>query len=238
MRDFTHEDQQRIWDEEHKKPNVLLQTDSEEGSSGIKKFWSYLETHHIPVSRGIEMGCGKGRNVIWLAGKGLEMHGFDFSPVAIEEAKRRAKSVGIDTAHFKVQDATLDWDYESDYFDFAVDCFATTDIESEAGRRAAVTELYRVLRPGGYLLAYLLSTEDEFHKEMVEKDPAAERNAFHHSTGKFEKTFDQEEIDKQYSAFTVVESRRVEKQAEFFGKEYACKHFWVVMQKPKKHSTA
>ena len=232
MKEFTHEDQQRIWDEEHKKPTVLLQMDSEEASSGVQKFWSFLEEKNIAVTRGVEMGCGKGRNVIWLAKKGVETHGFDFSPAAIEEAGRRAQSSGADKAHFKVQDATIDWDYPSDYFDFAVDCFASTDIETESGRMAAMRELYRVLRPGGYLLAYLLSTDDEFHKEMIQKNPAADKNAFHHPTGKFERTFDQADVSKQYAAFQVVTSERVEKTAQFSGKEYACKHFWVVMQKP------
>lgn len=232
MQSFSHEDQRRIWEEEHKKPQVLLQMDSEKPSSGVQKFWTYLVEQGCGRARGIEMGCGKGRNVIGLAKEGVEMHGFDFSPSAIEEARSRAERAGASTAHFKVQDATETWDYESDSFDFGIDCFATTDIESAKGRAAAVREMYRVLKPGGLLLAYLLSTDDEFHKEMVTKQPAHERNAFHHSTGKFERTFDQGDIDTQYGAFETVVSERVEKTAEFFGKDYACRHFWVVLRKP------
>jgi SAM-dependent methyltransferase len=131
-----------------------------------------------------------------------------------------------------VQDATVPWDYPDDSFDFGVDCFASTDIESEEGSAAAVREMRRVLKPGGYLLAYLLSTDDEFHKEMIEKSPASEKHAFHHPTGKFERTFDEADVRAQYKDFEVVKWERVEKTAEFNGKGYACKHFWVVFRKP------
>jgi SAM-dependent methyltransferase len=231
MNTFNHEDQQRIWDEEHKNPNVLLQMDSEDASSGVVKFWDFLKSKNLESSKGIEMGCGKGRNVIWLAEKGIEMFGFDFSSAAIEEANRRKKKIAATSSHFKVQDATKPWDYESDYFDFAIDCFASTDIESEEGRMHAMSELYRVLKPGGYMLAYLLSTDDEFHKEMIIKNPATEKNAFHHSTGKYERTFDQTDIDNQYKDFKLIHSERIEKTAQFFGKDYACRHFWLVLQK-------
>lgn len=229
MKDFTHEDQRRIWNEEHTAPTVLLQMDSEEASSGVEKFWTFLgDKKH---DRGIEMACGKGRNVIWLAQQGVDMHGFDFAPAAIEEANRRAAKAGVG-AHFKVQDATEPWDYESDYFDFAIDCFGSTDIESEKGRMIAMRELFRVLKPGGYLLAYLLSPEDEFHKEMLETNPAVERNAFHHPTGKFERTFDAEDIESQYRDFKPVIAERFQKTARFSGKDYACRHHWLVLQKP------
>jgi SAM-dependent methyltransferase len=227
MKSITHEEQQRIWDEEHRNPKVLLQMDSEEVSSGVKKFWEFLQTLSQENLKGLEMGCGKGRNVIGLAQKGIEMHGFDFSPNAIQEAKRRAEVAGASTAYFNVLDATMPWSYESDSFDFGIDCF-----ESPEGRIFAISEFHRVLKPGAYLLSYLLSTDDEFHKEMIKISPVEERNAFlHPGTHKFEKTFDEVEVSELYKDFRVVQMERVEKTAEFFGKPYNCKHFWAVLQK-------
>ena len=206
--------------------------DSEEGSSGVKKFWEFLASEAKTQNlRGLEMGCGKGRNVIWLAHKGVEMHGFDFSHTAIEEARRRAQVAGVESAHFEVQDATLPWPYESDSFDFVVDCFGSTDIESEEGRAFARVEIRRVLKGGGFLLAYLLSTDDEFHKEMIQRSPSDQANSFHHPTGKFEKTFDETELKEAYRDFSVVKWERVEKTADFGGREYACRHFWLVLSK-------
>ena len=230
---ISHEQQQQIWDEEHAHPTVLKQMDSNEASSGIVKFFEHLQGENISHRNGLEMGCGKGRNVIWLAGKGVEMSGFDFSQSAIVEAKRRAEEAEVtDEASFIVQDATAMWPYESDTFDFTIDCFATTDIESPEGRAFAGHEFYRVLKPGGYHVAYVLSPEDEFHKELLQTSPAEEKNAFvHPRTSKFEKTFDEIEIRELYQDFEVVTIERIEKMTTFFGKEYACKHFWVIFRK-------
>ena len=231
MKNFTHEDQQKIWDAEHRRPTVLLQVDSEDVSSGVRKFWEFLIEKGALRRSGVEMGCGKGRNVIWLASNGVEMHGFDFSPVAIEEARGRAKVAGVKSAYFDIQDATKRWNYENDTFDFAIDCFALTDIESAEGRAFAVGEFRRVLKPGGYLLAYLLSSEDEFHAEMMRRAPAEQPNAFHHPTGKFEKMFDEEEIQSVYRDFNVEQWERIQKTATFHGKEYQCFHHYLVLSK-------
>ena len=82
------------------------------------------------------------------------------------------------------------------------------------------------------MLVYTLSTDDEFHKEMLEKSPAQEKNAFlHPTTGKFEKIFDREELMNFYKEWKVVEEKRITKVAKFFGKDYNCKHFGVILQK-------
>jgi SAM-dependent methyltransferase len=234
MKAVSHADQQKIWEEEYKNPYVLLPMDSHEASSGVSLFWDSLkEKGNAEKLRGIEMGCGKGRNSIWLAKQGVDMIAFDFSSTAIDEAQKRAAVAGVENnARFVFQDATKTWPFESNSFDFAIDCFASTDIESTDGRSFARDEFLRILKPGGYLFVYTLSTDDEFHKEMLEKSPAQEKNAFLHPTiGKFEKVFDREELMEFYKGWKVVEEKRVAKVAKFFGKDYNCKHFWVVFQK-------
>lgn len=232
---ITHQKQQKIWDEEHKNPYVLPQMDSDEPSSGITLFIDWLKRKgRLKPLRGIELGCGKGRNVIGLARLGLEMTGIDYSPAAIKEANRRAKTAGVeDKTKFLVHDATKTWPFSSNSFDIAIDCFATTDIESLRGRRFAAKEIARTLKPGSLLLIYLLSPQDEFHREMIKTSPARERNAFlHPTTGKFEKAFDRDEILELYSNLDLVEERRIEKVATFFGKQYNCYHHWMIFQKP------
>lgn len=231
---LTHQQQQQIWDDEHKNPYVLKQMDSKDVSSGVLKFIEWLKRkQQLKGLKGIELGCGKGRNVIRLAQLGLIMTGIDFSPSAIKEAKKRAEESGVENAtNFVIHDAILPWPFNSDSFDLAVDCFATTDIETQKGRQFATQELTRVLKPKGYLLAYLLSSQDEFHNEMLQKSPAGEKNAFLHlTTGKFEKTFDKDEILELYKDLTLVEEERISKKTEFFGKTYDCFHHWMVFEK-------
>ena len=164
-------DQQGIWEQEHSNPLVLPQMDKQDASRGVADFFTWL-VQKRPHERlaGVEMGCGKGRNCLWLARQGFKMTGFDFSKNAIEEAKKRAKQqqalAGVD---FLVHDATKEWPFAGDSFDFGIDCFASTDIDSPRGRSFARDEFKRVLKKGGFLLVYTLSTDDEFHEQMVEQ---------------------------------------------------------------------
>ncbi len=232
---ITHKEQQEIWNKEHKTPNVLLQMDSAEASGGVMRFWDFVRTKKVSNLVGLEMGCGKGRNVIWLAGQGetRKVYGFDFSEVAVQIAQERAEAKGLSSkTEFALGDATKEWPFLDNFFDFAIDCFASTDIESVEGRNFAVQEIYRTLKPGGLFLLYTLTPDDEFHRQMIKKAPAEERNAFYHTTGKFEKTFDEEELRELYQKFEVLDWQRVDKVTQFFGKEYKCKHAWIIFQKP------
>jgi len=160
--------QQQIWDEEHRAPKVLPQMDSVEVSSGVHLFYEWLaRKQKFKDFTGIEMGCGKGRNSIWLAEQGIHMNAFDFSEFAIHEAKARAQKIGItEKVNFLVHDATLLWEFPDDAFDVGIDYFASTDIETFAGRTRARDEFRRVIKPGGLLLVYTLSTDDQFQREM------------------------------------------------------------------------
>jgi ubiquinone/menaquinone biosynthesis C-methylase UbiE len=232
---ITHQQQQEIWEKEHDSPEVLLQMDSSDPSSGVKKFWQWLQGKDKDVTKykGLEMGCGKGRSVIWLAQKGISMVGFDFSTKAIATAKERAKIADVEkNTQFIHQDATEPWNFPSNTFDFIIDCFATTDIESRKGREFATSEMARVVKSKGYILVYVMSTDDEFHKMMVKESPTSEVNAFlHHTTGKFEKIFTREEIIDLHKDLTLIAEERVPKLATFFGKEYKCNHHWMVFEK-------
>ncbi|MDI9917873.1 class I SAM-dependent methyltransferase [Rhodococcus sp. IEGM 1379] len=41
----------------------------------------------LPHGQALDLACGEGRNALWLATRGWEVTGIDFSPVAIEKAR-------------------------------------------------------------------------------------------------------------------------------------------------------
>jgi SAM-dependent methyltransferase len=54
------------------------------------------EVAELPPGRALDLACGEGQNAIWLAGSGWAVTGVDFSEVAIEKARARAKREEVD----------------------------------------------------------------------------------------------------------------------------------------------
>ena len=50
--------------------------------------WVEQELADLPAGRAIDLACGEGRNALWLAARGWQVTGVDFSPVALEKARR------------------------------------------------------------------------------------------------------------------------------------------------------
>lgn len=105
---------------------------------------------NYPPGKAIDIGCGTGTNVITLAKEGWDVSGVDFAPRAIKIAKQKAMHVGVD-ADFHVRDAT-NLKSISGPFDLALDigCFHSLG-EDKADY---LTELDRILAPGGHWLMY------------------------------------------------------------------------------------
>ena len=50
------------------------------------------EVTELPPGRALDLACGEGRNAVWLAERGWQVTGIDFSEVAIEKARRLARA--------------------------------------------------------------------------------------------------------------------------------------------------
>lgn len=67
-------------------------------------------------NRVLDVGCGTGRHLLYLARSGFEVHGFDFSESAIREVEEKVDGREYD-ADVRVADMSDDFPYEDDYFD-------------------------------------------------------------------------------------------------------------------------
>ncbi len=107
----------------------------------------FLAEH--PAGRAIDLGCGTGTNVLTLAQHGWEITGIDFAPRAIQAARRKLAAAGV-RADLAVGDVT-NLKGIAGKFDLALDIGCFHGIPS---RSAYLSELSRVLAPGGYWLMY------------------------------------------------------------------------------------
>ena len=91
---------------------------------------------------------GEGRNSVWLAEQGLEVTAFDFSPPAVEKARRLAAKRGVKARHEVA--GVYEWSWPQAAFDVVAAIFV--QFADPAMREFMFARMARALKPGGLLL--------------------------------------------------------------------------------------
>lgn len=108
---------------------------------------SYLEKKMIQPSKVLELGCGAGRNAIYLAKQGCSVVGVDVSDRALQLAQERVDEANINVEFIASNIFELDLQEES--FDFIYDSGCFHHIAPH--RRVTYIELiHTLLKPNGY----------------------------------------------------------------------------------------
>ncbi len=98
--------------------------------------------------RALSIADGEGRNGVWLAGQGANVHAVDVSPVALDKAKKLASARGV-TLEFELADL-LDWTWPEAAYDLVVAIFIQFAPPPE--RERIIDGIRRTLKPGGLLI--------------------------------------------------------------------------------------
>ncbi|HET9123530.1 MAG TPA: class I SAM-dependent methyltransferase [Solirubrobacteraceae bacterium] len=76
------------------------------------------ETAALPPGRALDLACGEGRNAVWLAERGWDVTGVDFSAVGIQKARALAERRGVQ-GHWVVGDLRSD-ELRGEAFDLVI----------------------------------------------------------------------------------------------------------------------
>jgi SAM-dependent methyltransferase len=105
-----------------------------------------VESGKLEPCRAIDLGCGIGENVIYLAQQGFDASGVDISPRAIAKARRKAEGAGVSPT-FLVSDVT-DLTGVEGPFDVVVDNGCLHSLFGSAAREGYVQTVLRLTQPG------------------------------------------------------------------------------------------
>lgn len=103
----------------------------------------------IQAGRAIDLGCGAGLEAIYLAKEGFDVTGVDFSPTAIEMARKNAKPEGVKVEF--IQDDLTRLKHVKGTFDFLVDYGALNDLNRQ-DRDSYVMNVLPLSHPGSQFL--------------------------------------------------------------------------------------
>lgn len=125
----------------------------------------------------LDIGCGLGRNTLYLGGLGFRMAGMDISPTSVEQTHAACTAQGIAFEGHCSDFTTLPWPAATFDAAFAV---ATIHHHLRAGIVQALAEIRRVLKAGGLFyadfphvgtIAYTRNREDVAAGFMEEVEP-------------------------------------------------------------------
>ena len=97
----------------------------------------------------IDLGCGEGGDVLWLAEQGWQAHGLDISETAVGRARAEASARGFDTATFTATDLST-WQPEPESVDLVTASFFQSNVALD--RTAILRTAASAVRSGGRLV--------------------------------------------------------------------------------------
>jgi SAM-dependent methyltransferase len=171
-----------FWDQEYTKAEHLAL--STEASEDLEKFTRWLErqtkrTLLNPTASVVDFGCGNGRNMLLFAQKyGMYGIGYDSSNAAINEAQRLSE--GFNLKYQTRSIAGMFTDLEDNSQTIALDMMSSHFLK-KAEREILRDEIFRVLKPGGFLFMKTFLSDGDLHtKRLIAEQPGEEENSYIH----------------------------------------------------------
>ena len=129
------------WDERYARPGFLF---GEAPNAFLKSQLPLLK----PGMSALAIADGEGRNGVWLAEQGLQVHAVDASKVALEKSRQLAARRGVNLQWDEVD--LLNWSWPQAAYDLVVAIFI--QFPGPDGRARQFAGIRRALKPGGFLI--------------------------------------------------------------------------------------
>jgi SAM-dependent methyltransferase len=115
-----------------------------------------VQPDRAPALHFLEMGCGAGPNLVWLAQKGIKVSAVDIAPTALDLARRNLVQQGFGDRIGQLREASVSAvPFEDGLFDGIIEACVFQHLDKRH-REQAFAEVNRLLKPGGVFVGYML----------------------------------------------------------------------------------
>ncbi len=123
----------------------------------------------------LEMGCGAGPNLLWLAQKGITVSGVDIAPTVLALGRRVLENAGFrDRIGSLVESSVTKVPFEDESFDGVIEACVFQHLD-KTDRKKTFDEVKRILKPGGVFVGYMLDVGHTVYqnkqREELKDDP-------------------------------------------------------------------
>ena len=165
------------------------------------EIFSFLARNFGTDARGkklLEIGCGVGNNLVFAKwALGFEVYGVDQSETAIDLARQRFGKNNLPFEHLATGDVTT-LDFANEFFEVVIDR-AAIQHNTYQEAKAIISQVYRVLKPGG--LFYTSMTSDS-HPMVSEENHLGHGDYLRKGLGVCH-AFSKDDILALFSAFEI-----------------------------------
>ncbi len=144
-----------LWDYLHDPALARNYDASLAGSSLLQLDVAFVQRHCSEQARLIDLGCGTGRLLLAMAGRGCRVLGVDLSGPMLQVAAEKARQAGLPVLLLQANLTQLEC-LADGVFDCAACLFSTLGmIRGRDMRRRMVKHVYRLLRPDGCFVLHV-----------------------------------------------------------------------------------
>ena len=226
--------QKKVWENEYRKTQLIVE--SETPRQDVKDFVRFLRKQEGVVLEGLsilDLGCGTGKNSVFLAKRGNNVVGIDISETAIQKVQKFVENFSL-SADYRVGNIGEPYPFEDGHFDIVLDVMSSNSLD-EKERAIYLKEVHRVLRPGGYFFVRALCKEgDKNAKNLVKMYPGPEKDTYTvPDIGLTERVFTEDDFRRLYEPFfEIMKLEKKTNYATFQGQTYK-RNYWLAYIKKR-----
>lgn len=220
--------QGNVWDKEYRNPKLV--TGKDEPQADTLRFLKFLkkeQKYKVEDCAVLDLGCGTGRNSNYLAEMGNNVIGIEISKTALNLAKTRAKDMGL-FVDYRLGDIGEKYEIKDDSIDIILDVTSSNSLD-EKGREIYLSEIYRVLKTGGYIFVRALAKDGNKNvKNLLKASPGREYDTYViKEIGLTERVFSKDDFVKMYGEYFKI--LHLEKKTSYstFNERIYKRDYWL-----------
>lgn len=106
----------------------------------------------------LDSSCGDGRNLSLLEDLGFDVHATEITPDVVTLLETKKMEMGWNTEFRRGKNGNQP--YADGFFDYVLSCASCYYLDEEKSFDSTIAEFFRILKPGGYLIASIPDEEN------------------------------------------------------------------------------